>query len=105
MGFGLGLHTCNLGDAVQEWVNPFTGETIRAAVDVGLSDTERASLFRLLAELRADGPDDSGYRRLRTSGNGDIGIYFGWPKDADPIRGIMLEIEGDLDDAIADVIW
>ncbi len=104
MSFSLAFLTCNLSDAVREGVNPFTGEKVRAPVDVGLNPDEFATLFQALKVLNATGPDESGYHYAYLADE-YVGIGAGDVNDSFPRRGFAVEVEGNLSVPIAEILW
>jgi hypothetical protein len=93
MTWSLHLNTCNLGTDFRLATNPFTGESIRMPLDIGLTDMERSNVRELLSRRNATSPDPDGYRRIKFPKGGTVSIAIGTLDDPHPCRAFAVEFE------------
>jgi hypothetical protein len=102
--FSLHLHTCNLGTAVREAVNPFTGEVLKIPVDLGPTATEIDAVRDFLTESRAGELDPDTYCRIDLPDGSKVNVAIGTLGQKHPCIAFAVECFALTDDTVSFVL-
>jgi hypothetical protein len=91
MAFGLALHTCNLGTATRNVVNPFTREPIEIAIDPGLTIAERDAVRSFLSDCKAGEPDPDTFCKINLNDGCIVNVAIGTLDQEHPCIGFAVE--------------
>src|SRR5262245_45290362 len=94
MSFDILYHTCNLGKKKKKVTSPFTGKTMDAFADDGLTAEERAGVTTLLAGANAKGPDEHGCYLVKFRDGGAAEVFVDNLEGSDSCEGCMVAIRG-----------